>query len=488
MQPIARNDFRLPLFESVLNVAILCTFLLGAFTTIWLPNHSLPKLIFGASLLALAIHNGKSPRRVQQSTPTARFAWQQMALLTLLACAVMFLICWLTGAFRVKGLDGIWDKSISHWLTVKFPTVLGQQLMLQLLLLPALLRLFHNKWIAIGIGASIFALLHLPNPLLCLFTLIAGAVWMSSYIQRPHLAPIVVSHFLLAIMTAGLCGEYTFGMRVGPACLAMLPNQLMVDDDRKYEFPGCVVGCVERLLQQDQDLIVEGWVADSIHRQRPESMFLMVDGTLEPIQHVEFQVAESSNWENAIQSGYVGKECFSFTAKVDSRRITAGSQVKLFAANANGYLSQLGQMGDIQPVEPIPGNQRIVLFPVEVDGRVNQVIRHPTRMQLKGWAANLQNRSLPDQICLEYGGKLHSIRLNGCRHQRQDIVQSLNDPKFSQSGFDIDLGPVNIYHFEKMRFFVMDQEQQLHPIEMTQQAQLRVAQMVNGNDTNRVWR
>lgn len=50
--------------------------------------------------------------------------------------------------------------------------------------------------------AIVFGLLHLPNPLLAIVTLIGGAIWAAAYQRQPNLFALALSHSLVSITLA----------------------------------------------------------------------------------------------------------------------------------------------------------------------------------------------------------------------------------------------------------------------------------------------
>jgi len=91
-----------------------------------------------------------------------------------------------------------------------------QQMILQCFFLPRTLRLLRNAPAAAVVSALLFAVAHLPNPLLTLITLFCGLASCLFFLRYKNLWPLVMAHAILGISIAvTVPGSLDHNMYVG---------------------------------------------------------------------------------------------------------------------------------------------------------------------------------------------------------------------------------------------------------------------------------
>ncbi|AXC11823.1 hypothetical protein ACPOL_2501 [Acidisarcina polymorpha] len=101
----------------------------------------------------------------------------------------------------------------------------AQQFLLQDFFLSRFRRLFKSKVLAVVLATGVFALAHLPNPILTVATVVWGfaACWL--FLHYHNLIPLAIAHAVLGICIAiTFLGNVTHNMRVGLGYLAYRPR------------------------------------------------------------------------------------------------------------------------------------------------------------------------------------------------------------------------------------------------------------------------
>ena len=103
-----------------------------------------------------------------------------------------------------------------------------QQLILQCFFLARSVRLLPNTTAAAGLSASLFAVAHLPNPVLTVVTLICGLASCLFFLRYKNLWPLAVAHAILGIAIAiTVPGSIDHNMRVGISYLTWVDRPIL---------------------------------------------------------------------------------------------------------------------------------------------------------------------------------------------------------------------------------------------------------------------
>ncbi len=186
-------------------------------------------LVYGSIVATLWLSHERRRKARTEDAPTVASpvrAWGEVLGATLVLSAMLVVAAWLVGdsseTFEFVFLDKPLPKLMA-WLVGKFVAALGQQLALQLFLWPVCRELTRSRAGGTILAAMIFGLIHLPSPALVAITTLSGTVWIILYQRTGRLAPLIVSHMILATLAhGGLPERLTYDMRVGLSATADL--------------------------------------------------------------------------------------------------------------------------------------------------------------------------------------------------------------------------------------------------------------------------
>ena len=170
-----------------------------------------------ASAFALMIFShrarGESARDLGFRLDTFPRAVLLLVPVMIVASIALIIIGWLSGGLRVRLLAG---KGIILTPLWGFTWGLLQQYVLQGFI-NRRVQLFLGRGVrSVLVVACIFALLHLPNPVLTLATLAGGVLWAAVYQRAPSLYALALSHSVMTwVLISTLPASALKGLRIG---------------------------------------------------------------------------------------------------------------------------------------------------------------------------------------------------------------------------------------------------------------------------------
>jgi len=196
----------------------IAAFTLVLVASIWLfePLTRAPGLLTWTALAGIAIAVGSvvwhrySPARLGIRIDNLLPAVAVFVPLSLLYAAAAILVC---GGFTPQPQAHPWYRGIPWRLTWSFL----QEFCLLSFILNRFLDLLHRSAAAVLAASVLFALLHLPNPFLTLYTLGGGLILTLVFLRFPNLFAATLAHTLASLMASlFIPGAVTGSMRVGP--------------------------------------------------------------------------------------------------------------------------------------------------------------------------------------------------------------------------------------------------------------------------------
>ena len=146
-----------------------------------------------------------------------------------LAMTVALFSVWLAVRMHTLHLPTTMWSCIKHYGGYAIWAAL-QQVLLQCFFLSRSLRLLSNATLAAALSACLFAVAHLPNPLLTAITLVAGLASCLFFLRYKNLWPLAIAHAILGIAIAiTIPGHMDHNMRVGISYLTWVERPVIAN-------------------------------------------------------------------------------------------------------------------------------------------------------------------------------------------------------------------------------------------------------------------
>jgi hypothetical protein len=179
-----------------------------------------------------------------------RTLWLAGAALLLAGAAVV-----LAGTFHRLPLPGFVTMVVRRYWTYALWALLQQFILLDFILL-RLLRLLPGRRAAVAGAAGLFALAHVPNPVLTPLTLLWGWIACLLFLRYRNLYTLAAVHIIFGISIAiAVPGPVDHNMRVGLGYLT-------------YRRPSHSFGHHDQRSQKDHTVSMEAWVMDAAATRR----------------------------------------------------------------------------------------------------------------------------------------------------------------------------------------------------------------------------
>jgi len=241
-----------------------------------------------AAALAIAVIVASFRRRGLRSRLPARrdlvSSWLLAALVTLAAAAAVLVFArvlgfWSDGSLHLDATAfASWGNP--GWWLHKSATLLVQQLLLLLCVLPLCIEITGVAWGGALLAGLIFGGVHLPNPTLSLLTACAAPVWCALFLRIGRVTPLLASHLLLVILVRAACGDAIYSMRIGAAALAWLPREIVAADGwLRRVAPNSLEGFLDSCRPRGTSVVCDGWSADLDRRRPTDGLLVLAAGS-----------------------------------------------------------------------------------------------------------------------------------------------------------------------------------------------------------------
>lgn len=336
------------------------------------------------------------------------------------------------------------QRTSIDWLVVKIPTVIVQQLVFQLIVVPTAYFLTQSVRSTVIFSAFAFGLLHLPNPLLMLLTACIGLLWFSLIFRFKSLIPITLSHLVLALAVGNVAEEFVFDMRVGSVCFQKWPYKITAADSSSEfsVYPRLLYGELESVTQSGNQIEFLGKTFDR-DRNKPPSEVLVVfgsfDSAIEPVAD-EFSDPSKQN-ENWIPQRIVSvktdgsKGEFQFTLANNHQKLE--TEVRLFARHCNGWAYPIHGSTRLTSYSTQQTAEKICLHPLEYEANIGHLKQRRNRTDAIGWGFSTESRELIDEVLVH--SKDGFVPVPFQRRSRHEIARTFNDDSILNCGLVVRL-------------------------------------------------
>jgi hypothetical protein len=399
-------------------------------TAIWVPTFGVRSCCILLALPCFIDCYFRFPPKSRGSEKrTSGYVTAIMILASIALAMFLGLLFWALDLWSPHQLNSM-GRSVQDWSMVKIPTVIIQQIVFQLIILPTLYYATGNKTLAVLASASLFGLFHLPNPLLVVVTLMAGVVWFSVAIRLQNaLFPIVVSHLVLAIAIGNLADEYLLDMRVGPVCFQKWPDGIRgaSDDQSLWVYPRVLRGEITEITQNGQDITIRGRAYDPLRKKSPAEI-LVVFGSYGSQNN-----GQSEWFPQIVHSVNTVSQRGEFQLTVAATPETSAPEIRIFARHRLGWSYPVNHSVRYQALSSDPTGQDIALFPQEFHGNVGHIKPRKNSTDVIGWGFSLQDRNLIDQLLVFSKNRLIPLTIE--RRKRIEVADYYDDPSLMDCGF-----------------------------------------------------
>ena len=274
---------------------------------------------------------------------SVRRAWM-MTLLASSAGAVVFLGLVEWQGLLPNGDSKVLGRGLFHWVGKKLPTVAIQQFGLQLFVLPACLEIFRRRLVAIGVAAAVFAFVHVPNLPLMGLTFVAAAVWCGLFLWHGRIAPLIVSHLVLAVLASETAGHSLHHMRVGAGCLEILPYTIPTEADELTVVPEAIVGHVDACDLLGDSVVCRGWAVDRRRSLGAGRLVVLIDGRVH-----RFELAGHRLQRDDVRPWFAhGPDvAVGFRMSIPARLFADARVFEFFAEGSDGVISRISTPPDL---------------------------------------------------------------------------------------------------------------------------------------------